>query len=216
MLFPNSSSNHQKIADYYLRNPEKGILAQQAQKREQKRLARIAQQQQAFSQPIQNIPEMQTPQIKIGNRLDEFTEMAGNMAEQMPYGKVVLGTSIPAALYGANALMSGGNERWDRTAENTVGNLAGAAGGAALGGRVFGLPGAVAGGLIGGLAGGYASDRIADTFDPTMGMNSEALALQAEAKKQAAVELLNQYLDPRSQAALQQRLMQHQMAVAQG
>lgn len=112
--------------------------------------------------------------------------------------------------YGANALLSGGTERWDRTAGNTVGNLGGAAAGAYAGGQ-FGLPGTIVGGLVGAAAGGWGSDRIADTFDPTMGMNDETLAMQEEEKKQAALTLLNQYLDPRAQAALQQRLMQHQM-----
>lgn len=140
---------------------------------------------------------MQLPQMKMPSR--EQIMMAG---------------AVPLA-YGANALSSGGDERWDRTAENTVGNLAGAAGGAALGNRVFGLPGAIVGGLAGTLGGGYVSDRIADIFDPTMGINNETLAMQEEEKKQAALSLLNQYLDPRAQAALQQRLMHSSMTMAQ-
>lgn len=126
-----------------------------------------------------------------------------------------IGLASTAALYGGNALLSGGDERWDRTAENTAGNIGGGLAGAVAGQRVFGLPGAIAGGLIGAAAGGFLSDRTADLFDPTMGMNNEAIAMQAEEKKQAALSLLNQYLDPRTQSALQRKLAEQQMMQAQ-
>lgn len=158
-------------------------------------------------------------QIPQKNRLEELREIFGNRAGMTrnsitPMGRVISGAIVPAALYGANALASGGTERWDRTAENTVGNLAGATAGVYLG-QGFGLPGVIAGGVVGALGGGYASDRIADAFDPTMGMNNEALAMQAEEKKQAALSLLNQYLDPRAQAALERKLAEQQMMTAQ-
>ncbi len=83
----------------------------------------------------------------------------------LPYGKIAGGAAGAAALYGANALMSGGNERWDRTVINTAGNVIGAVPGVMLGGLVGGV-----GSLAGAALGGYASDRIADVFDPTHGL----------------------------------------------
>jgi hypothetical protein len=109
---------------------------------------------------------------------------------------------IPAGVYGANALASNGDERWDRTAVNTVGNLAGGLSGyRAFGG---GIPGALAG-TIGALGGGYISDRLADLIDPTNG-------------KVSATALLNSHLenDPMAQEAMYQekirqvRLMQQE------
>jgi uncharacterized protein YcfJ len=109
---------------------------------------------------------------------------------------------IPAGVYGANALASNGDERWDRTAVNTVGNLAGGLSGyRAFGG---GIPGVLAG-TIGALGGGYISDRLADLIDPTNG-------------KVSATALLNSHLenDPMAQEAMYQekirqvRLMQQE------
>jgi len=109
---------------------------------------------------------------------------------------------IPAGVYGANALASDGDERWDRTAVNTVGNLAGGLSGyRAFGG---GIPGVLAG-TIGALGGGYISDRLADLIDPTNG-------------KVSATALLNSHLenDPMAQEAMYQekirqvRLMQQE------
>lgn len=108
-----------------------------------------------------------------------------------------------AGAYGANALASGGDERWDRTAVNTAGNLVGGA--AAY--RTFGggIPGFLAG-TIGALGGGYISDRVADMVDPTQGRISPT-------------ELLNTHLenDPIAQQAMYQekirqaRLMEKEM-----
>ena len=104
---------------------------------------------------------------------------------QLPYKKIGLGASVAAGLYGANALVSGGNERMDRTAINTLGNVAGAAPLVAAGLVYAGLPGAVVGGLAGAAMGGYASDRVADIFDPTQGQITQ---------EEAANALLNQHL----------------------
>lgn len=77
-----------------------------------------------------------------------------------------------AGVYGANALLGGEDERWDRTAINTAGNIIGAGSGALLG-RAAGFPGMVAGAVGGGLLGGYASDRIANMVDGSMGLTPE-------------------------------------------
>lgn len=108
-----------------------------------------------------------------------------------------------AGAYGANALASGGDERWDRTAVNTAGNLGGAYAGYKLAGG--GIPGVLAG-TIGALGGGYISDRVADMVDPTQGRISPT-------------ELLNVHLenDPIAQQAMYQekirqaRLMEKEM-----
>lgn len=73
-----------------------------------------------------------------------------------------------AGVYGANALLGGEDERWDRTAINTAGNIGGALSGALIG-SVAGLPGMAAGAIGGGLVGGWGSDRIANMVDPTQG-----------------------------------------------
>lgn len=134
-----------------------------------------------------------------------------NAMDALRYGTYA---AVPAAVYGANALASGGDERWDRTAANTVGNLAGGYTGMALGGiagaRLGGVrginPGAVVGTIGGALGGGYISDRVADMVDPSQGRIS-------------ATELLNAHLenDPIAQQAMYQekirqaRLMQREM-----
>lgn len=80
-----------------------------------------------------------------------------------------------AGVYGANALLGGEDERWDRTAINTAGNIIGAGSGALLG-SVAGFPGVVAGAVGGGLLGGYGSDRIANMVDESMGLTPEGQA----------------------------------------
>lgn len=77
-----------------------------------------------------------------------------------------------AGVYGANALLGGEDERWDRTAINTAGNIVGAGSGAMLG-SVAGLPGMVAGAIGGGLLGGWGSDRVANMVDRSMGLTPE-------------------------------------------
>lgn len=122
-----------------------------------------------------------------------------NAMDALRYGTYA---AVPAAVYGANALASGGDERWDRTAVNTAGNLGGAYAGYKLAGG--GIPGIIAG-TIGALGGGYISDRVADMVDPTQGRISPT-------------ELLNTHLenDPIAQQAMYQekirqaRLMQRE------
>lgn len=111
----------------------------------------------------------------------------------------------PAALYGANALASGGGEDWDRTLGNTAGNMAGGLAGAAAGSR-FGVRGAIAGGLAGALGGGYASDFIGNQFDENDGRANAAalleLHLQSQDPYQQEVQLRQQL---QANALLQQR-----------
>lgn len=72
-----------------------------------------------------------------------------------------------AGVYGINsALADGDNERWDRTAINTVGNLAGAHTLGRMSSNPYVRTGAT---VLGALGGGYASDRLADMVDPTQG-----------------------------------------------
>lgn len=113
-------------------------------------------------------------------------------------GRALGYAALPAAVYGANALAGGSDERLDRTLINTAGNLAGMA----LGKR-FGIPAAVVGGLVG----GYASDRIADQFDENDGR---------VAPKQDPMQLLNQHLSQlnpyEQEAILRQQMMQAKQA----
>lgn len=128
---------------------------------------------------------------------------------------------IPAATYGANALIGGEgdrfDEKWERTAANTAGNLAGGlAGYRAFGG---GIPGVVAG-TVGALGGGWLSDRVSNVFDEDMGLRYGQRVLNGElpAGTITARELLNAHLqtDPIAQEAFYQekirqiRLMQQE------
>jgi hypothetical protein len=128
-----------------------------------------------------------------------------------PAGYAALGLGT-AGIYGANALVSGGGERRDRTLANTAGNLTGLAPGAAAGliggaaiNPALAIPGAVIGSVAGALGGGYISDRVADMVDPSQGRISPT-------------ELLNTHLenDPIAQQAMYQekirqaRLMQRE------
>jgi hypothetical protein len=150
---------------------------------------------------MQNLQE----QERINN-LRKSTNFTAAAAPYLPVGLPI----AAAALYGANALASGGDERWDRTAANTLGNLSGALAGAGAGYK-FGVPGAVVGGIAGALGGGYASDAIANQFDENDGR---------------AIDLLNAHLgvaqgkNPYEQEAMlreqlrQQQIMQRQQQQA--
>ena len=123
-----------------------------------------------------------------------------------------------AGAYGANALLGGEDERWDRTAINTAGNIVGAGPGALLG-SVAGFPGVVAGAVGGGLLGGYASDRIANMVDGSMGLTPEgqeavspeeliAYHLQSDPIAQQAY-----YQEQLRQARMQKKEMDRQRAL---
>lgn len=137
--------------------------------------------------------------------------MVATLAELAALGLTAAGT------YGANALTSGEDERWDRTAINTAGNLGGAYGGYKIAGG--GIPGII-GGAIGALGGGYISDRVADIFDSTGGRISPTELLNAHLENDPIAQQA-MYQEKIRQARLmekemqRQRMLQYQAQMAQ-
>ena len=131
-----------------------------------------------------------------------------NAMDALRYGTYA---AVPAVAYGANALASGGDERWDRTAVNTVGNLGGGAAGYALG-NMGNNPNPyvrAAATVAGALGGGYISDRVADMVDPTQGRISPTELLNAHLENDPIAQQA-MYQEKIRQARLMQREQQRQ------